>query len=190
MRIRALALLALLTTCGPDYTRSMPLGGHDVAVAIVDCREPQRGLIAAEVEYFGWHVSEAGEVSVRCVDTGPTGGAGMLVLGASEVLIDPVKAPGLAARQVAGHELIHALIHRGPHPERARLHICDLAYNESAPAGCAPGLSAKNALMSPSLGGSAGWNGDYETFGIGALAEYRVTAEDHRFIVWALGTAP
>lgn len=177
--MRPLAIVPLfLAACGPGYSPEMPLGGRDVPVAILDCIDPQRGLIAAEIESFGWHVSDVGESAVRCADTGEHGGAGQYTLGASEVLVDPAKAPGEAIRQVAGHELVHQLLFRGPRPSTAKLHICDVAYNETYPPGCVFGISAKNALMSPSVGGV--WNGNYET--VGTLAEYRVTDADRQFI--------
>src|SRR5258707_7163686 len=72
-RVRMLPFLAILAlwliACGGTGV-NQPLGGRNVTVAIVDCIEPQRGWIASEVQMLGWHVSETGEVDVRCTDTG------------------------------------------------------------------------------------------------------------------------
>ena len=71
-----LTILGLvLVACGGTGIEP-PLGGRAIAAEIVDCVSPQREWITAEVQSFGWHVSEAGEVSVRCADTGDRGGAG------------------------------------------------------------------------------------------------------------------
>jgi hypothetical protein len=176
-------LAATLVACGPGV--DLPLGGRDIAVGIVDCLEPQRGWIRAEVESFGWHVSEAGEVDVRCTDTGEVGGAGMYQLGASEVLVDPVKAPGeFSMRAVSGHELTHWLLDHGPHPAFATLHVCTWAINDPVPPGCFPGATSDNALMSP--GGSRDWDGTTETFSFNSVREYRITPADKALIDAAL----
>jgi len=180
-----LAILGLLLVACGGAGADKPVGGRDVAVAIVDCVEPQQGWARGEIESFGWHVSTAGEVDVRCADTGDRGGQGEYRLGAHEALVDPVKAPGMFAMMATtGHELIHWRIYNGPHPEMATLHICDVAYNEEYPPGCAPGLSSKNALMSP--GGNRDWDGDQETFTFASVPETRVTYEDQQLIDRAL----
>jgi len=179
-----LTALVLLVACG-TAPMDMPLGGRDVAVSIVDCVSPQREWVAVEVQSFGWHVSEASEVSVRCADTGDQGGAGEYQLGASEVLLDPTKAAGeFAARAVAGHELVHYLLSKGPHPETGRMHVCTWPINDPIPPNCYPYAPASRVLMSPA--GPMEWDGDQEMFSLDVVPEYRVTEVDRQFIDWAL----
>lgn len=161
----------------------MPLGGHDVAVAIVDCVEPKRGWIANQVTYFGWHVSDVGEVDIRCTEL--DGAAGQYRLGASEVLVDPARVnDNWSTRAVAGHELVHHLLSKGPHPETGKMHVCSWAYNDPVPPNCYPNQAADRVLMSPA--GPKEWDGDVQHFTLDHVPEYRVTEVDRQFIDWAL----
>lgn len=182
-----LALLALTLTCGPSYSPQMPLGGRDVAVAIVDCLSPHREWVTDEVLSFGWHVSEAGQLTIRCTEIEDPTAAEQYTLGTNEVRLDPKKAnDSFKARAASGHGAVHWLLNHGPRPEMGRYHVCSWAFNESPPPNCYPLQAASNALMFHDLGGSTPWNGDYETFTIRGIPEYRVTEVDKAFMNWAL----
>lgn len=179
---RTLLLAAILANCGPSAL-TQPLGGRSVAVSIVDCQPLQREWAQEQIEYFGWHVSDVGEVTVRCGEL--DGAAGQYRLGASEVVIDPTRVTdSWSTRAVAGHELTHLVIYNGPHPDRATMHVCTWPINHPVPPNCYPYATAARAMMSPS--GPMDWDGDQETFSLDLLPEYRVTEADKSFIDWAL----
>jgi hypothetical protein len=182
-RLRAVLAILLLVACGPAVDK--PVGGRDLAVD-TDCPEPYRSWIADEAGEFGWHLTEVGEFTVHCGDTGPKGGAEQYDLGTNTVTLDTTKIrtlPEFQTKAYVAHGWTHRLIYFGPRPEMATLHICDVAYNETYPPGCVEGISSKNAIMSP---GGTDWDGTSETFTLTTVPPSRPTYEDLQFIERAL----
>ena len=177
-----LLALALFVSCGPALPQ--PVGGRDVAVQVMGCNEPQSTWVAEEVKIFGWHVAEHGEVIVRC-DEAQNGALGEYILDQDYVIVDPTRAVGeFQFKQTTGHELWHWLVYHGPHPDRARYHVCTWAYNESAPPLCFPYRAERNAMMSP--GAQTPWDGDVETFYILDVPQNVPTEADILYLNWAL----
>lgn len=186
MRALVAILGLLLVACGGSGA-SKPIGGK-AHTADTDCPEPYRSWIAQEAQEFGWQLVDAGEFTVHCGDTGPEGGVEEYVLGSNTVTFDPEKLkrgfPEFGTKCAVGHGWTHRLIYFGPHPERAKFHVCEWAYNEPIPPYCYPYEAAENVLMSP--GGTKEWDGDQQAFQFGTIPEYRVTDVDQKFIDWAL----
>lgn len=178
----AFSLLCIfaLGSCAPGFTP--PLGGRDHAVSVVGCLEPHASWIEQEVNYFGWHVAKDGEVTILC---GESEGQGEFFLDTDRIVIDVTQVhSSFDTRAVAGHELVHWLIYRGPHPERVHYHICMFAWNDPAPPNCFPDVAADNVLMSPHvLDPQQDW---FSEVYVGGFAEYRITEADLALINWGL----
>jgi hypothetical protein len=200
-----IALLFVLASCvSPDPAH---YGTKTVATNL--CREPQ-ATYARNVENLNmlglsaWHLRtdlastldveiECNDFTSDCMDfhisaaCGPQ--AGYYTLGSFAVHIDPARANGeFAFSGVANHELIHWYIYNGPHPERARMHICECGV--AAPE-CWPGDCGHNNLMSPVLAGlgtstMSSWNGDLESADVGEITQNFPTEMDRRFVLWAI----
>jgi hypothetical protein len=114
--------------------------------------------------------------------------AGYFDLGASVVHVDQGRANGeFAFSGVQNHELVHWYIFHGPHPDRARLHICPCGVTSPE---CWPDGCGSNALMNPvqsGLGTSTAttWDGMTEHVDVGMLTINDPTDLDARFVRWA-----
>lgn len=196
---RSAALTVLAATLVLPVVMSVPSCGppirETVRVAVVDCREPQRGWIVANVgllDGLGIHFqvvdsSESPAVTVRCGDlSGPHPAAGSYTLGTDEVVADPVYAPGeFGISAVVNHELVHWYIgRRGTQPDRARYHVC--AFTGQTPY-CYPGTTDRDALMVPSLGGGMPFDPGFEHVDVGDIPQNTPRWSDQRFFEWATG---
>jgi hypothetical protein len=198
MRPLLLALLALVVaTC--THTN-----GTTYALHLGDaCRDPQTAYTRGHVVDFdgfgGGHFvmdddpaarSAAATLTYEC---GPTssGAPAELNLDTNVVTIDPALVAGeLAWTAVMLHEGAHWQIHRGPHPERARVHPCpSVDYLGPDHALCNADHWTDTMVMaptSPGIGaGNGGWNGDTESSD--AIPHSQITLEDQEFVAWALG---
>jgi len=192
-----LCLALLTTTCSPSPSDvSLP----ERTVAIQDCLEPYHGWIVSQLKTNAalgpaWRLANAGEtaeVTIHCGDAGEPGRGGGYQLGSHQIVIDPNVVtrsgiPEFSFRAATGHELVHDYLDaNSPHPETARLHICWFAYNDRPPPDCHPTIVAKDALMSPGIGGANPWSGNYESLGEGGLGQYEPTADDKAFFRLAM----
>lgn len=194
--LAAVALGALWRCGGTDGPRGV------VRIGVRGCIAPQTDYLAAHVadpEGYGTDrvrlaaADEAPDIVVACVafPDGEPAVAG-LDLGTGEVRIDPARVPGeLAFAAVYLHEWTHWRIGRGPHPDRARVHVCRWA-DEAPPGECWTGWWDATAVMRPTTPGTggtaAGWSGDVESVDVGAIPNFALTEADRRMFAWA--TAP
>jgi hypothetical protein len=156
-------------------------------VCVAGCDEPAATWARAAIpglDAIGgplWLAVDSAErptATVRCAELAP-GTVGQYQLGGDTVYFDPaqVHSPDQVAA-VVRHELVHWRVGRGPHPERARLHVCRLV-NELPAGGCWPGRYGV-ALLNPSpslddwtASGAAPWTSE-------------PTWMDSEFVLWAL----
>lgn len=188
-RLVALLLFALVS-CGPPIRET-------VRVAVLDCREPQRGWIVSGValldglgvRFYVVDSAESPAVTLRCGDlSGPSPAAGSYTLGTDTVTVDPVYATGeFGITAAANHELVHWYIgRRGMHPDRARYHVC--AFAGQTPF-CYPDTTDRDALMAP--GGMADpFVAGFERVSVGDIPQNTPRLSDQRFFNWATGRTP
>lgn len=189
MKTYLISLLVVACLACGDTRADNPVGGKAHTLD-TDCPEPYRGWIAEEAREFGWQLVETGEFTVHCGDTGLNGGVEQYTLETNTVTFDPTKVGTFAmfgTKCAVGHGGVHWLIDHGPHPERAKFHVCWWYRNDPVPPNCYPYAAAENVLMSP--GGLKDWDGDQETFQFAKIPESRVTEIDQQFIDWALSAA-
>lgn len=199
MRYWLVGVLLVVAACSGARPRSVASPRERVYVGVDGCREPQVGYVRDHVADLDaldgpeWRLAIAprrADVIVACADFAELcavqGRAPSCEPGAARyrrhtpyVEIDPSRANGEFAFTAAFlHELVHWSVARGPHPDRAGLHVCeDPSDGEDCWSG-GYGL----ALMNPQLG-SRRWRDTDDMFG--DVPQFSVTALDvayYRFV--------
>lgn len=200
-----LVLVLLLSACiQPD-----PAHFGTKTVATINCHDPQTAYHSANIANLNqlglaaWRpqtdLSQTVDLTVSCDDftsdcmdfhiaSACGSQAGYFDLGTSTVHIDAARANGeFAFSGVELHEAIHWYINAGPHPERARMHICPCG---TVNAECWTGGCSSDALMSPNLAGlgsstASSWDGMVESLP-GDLTRNEPTLVDQQFVRWAI----
>lgn len=192
-----LLLCVVLLSC----PRANPQLYGTVYVGLENCLEPQRTYFVESLEAFSdqlqgpvWRLAiapQAPDVIVRCADFGPPcqpgqtncePGAARFRWGSNTVEVDYARAPGMFAFVAAyRHELIHWRIAQGPHPERARLHVCQ--FPNEAP-DCWSGGYEGAALMGRYLSQGM-FDPGFEHVDVGPIATSSPTWRDVEFFQWA-----
>ena len=195
MHLRTIAALAFFALVSCPHTNSTVYAVH-----LTDaCRDPQitytRDSLSGMDDFGGGHFVMDGAATASAtvtVDCAPTssGAPGELNLDTDRVTIDPALVAGeLAWIAVLYHEVGgHWQIHRGPHPERARVHPCPTADYLGDPALCNTDHWTETMVMAPTSPGigtaSGGWTGDVED--VGSLPHSQITMADAEFVQWGL----
>jgi hypothetical protein len=204
MRLILLFLLLLLGACRPSPD---PTTYGTRTVTTRECRDPQTGYHAEGVLLLNalglaeWQAAmPPADVTVacddfvsECLDFGVQEAcgahAGYYNLGESVVHVDHGRANGyFAFTAVENHELVHLYIAQGPHPERARMHVCPCGVSDPE---CWPGGCGALALMAPTQAGlgtgtGSSWSGDTERVDVGTLTQNEPTWLDMQFVRWAV----
>lgn len=195
---------AFIGFLAPLLAACVHTNGTAYAVHLDGCIDPQTAYVRSHVGDFdalgGGHfvmdddpaaASAAATFTVVCdVTTGGT--PGELNLDTDTATIDPAMANGeLAFAAVFLHEGTHWQIHRGPHPERAKVHICFAQGDLGDPALCWSDHWQSDAVMLasfPGIGpGNGGWNADAtDEEDQNQVPNFVITWTDQRFFAWAV----